>query len=132
MPKTGMPGLLLASCAAAQHSRAINARAYGNGFFELRVPAAYAVPEGLRLTGTACRLDHTTLLSPEFVRIEQASEAGEIVHVARAPLDPIYVKVDQRCSHYSLTVAWKPQPTDTINICFDRGATCSATAHAVR
>lgn len=116
--------LLVASCAIPEVGETINAQAHGTTYFGLGTPAIYTDPDGFRIVGSACRRGQHGLLSPENVRIEHLSPTGEIVEHVRAYLPEMLPRSDQRCSSYSATVAWKFQPRETVNVCFERGGSC--------
>jgi hypothetical protein len=116
--------LLLASCGTPEVGETINAQAHGTIYFELGKPAIYVDPVGYRVVGSACRSGQTGLMSPEYVRIEHLSPTGEVIEHVRADLPEMLLRSYQRCSRYSATVAWKFQPDETVNVCFERGRSC--------
>lgn len=127
----GTAGLLtlasaLASCAGLASAPAVTAEATGSTNFSLSRPAIYKAGEALLLAGRACRLARSTLLSPPRVRVEHVSAAGEIMQTAHAYLPAIFRRTDQRCSDYSLKVAWQVGEGESVRTCFDRGHACPA------
>ena len=117
-------GFAAVSCASSVPMLPINSVAVGSANFELERPVFFARASGAFIEGRACRRGLSTLLSPEHVRLEDISSAGELRHVAEAYLPLLPVKFTERCEHYHAAVAWRPLPGDTIRACFERGHGC--------
>ena len=120
----GLCGLAAVACASSPPLLPANAIAKGSAIFELGKPLFFIRPTGAFVEGRACRRRLSTLLSPEHVRLEDISPAGEVRHVADAYLPLLSVKFTERCEHYHAAVNWRPLPGDTIWVCFERGRGC--------
>ena len=116
--------LLFAACGISERALAANAQAFGSANFHLSRPAVYVRADGVVVTGVVCRRNQTTLLSPEYVRIESIGSAGEILDVSRVYSPTISVKADQPCERYSTHVIWGISKTKNIRVCLNRNQAC--------
>ena len=116
--------VLFTSCAAPGTTTAVNVEGSGSEYFRLDKPTVYARAGGAEITGVVCRRNRTTLLTPEYVRIEQVDARGGVTGVARVYVPTISVRQDQPCSRYSTRTDWRVSDETRLRICIDRGVSC--------
>ena len=118
---------LLGSCESPQREASAKVESVGSVGYSLGRPTAYVKGEGIEVTGLACRRNQSTLLTPEYVRIENVSAKGEVIRFAKAYLPTISVKVDQPCGRYSIILDWVPTELGVLRVCFDQNKRCPPT-----
>ena len=118
--------VLLAGCAAPGTATSVNVEGSGSEYFRLDKPTVFARAGGAEITGVVCRRNQTTLLTPEYVRIERVDASGGVTGVARVYVPTISVRQDQPCSRYSTRTNWRVSNATRLRICIDRGVSCGS------